>query len=238
MLGTGRLLNQAASLFLGLSGLIVLAVAAVFILDPFNPNRSIAQNTPAPPPTSTLTPSPTRPATWTPTGTFGPTHTPGPSETPTETGTPRPTRTPSATPTLTPTPTRPGPTFSPFKFTKTNEEIVFTQDPYKAICDTWMGVAGKVLDVDGSPLPGVAVVGWGGPIPKEEPRTFVSGSSPRINDFYGSPAAYEIFIGATGDYDFTIQVYENGQPVSDFISMRMRLDCRTDLAIVNLQRNH
>ncbi len=237
MSGAGRLLNQLSLLFLGLSGLTALIYAAIFVIDPFGPVR-IAANPSTLVPAATLEPSPTRPATWTPTATPGPTGTPGPSLTPTHTETPRPTRTPVATRTHTPTPTRPGPTFSPFKYTKTNDEIRFTGDPYGAVCGTWMGVAGQVLDVDGSPLPGVTVVGWGGPIPEQEKRPFVSGSSRRINDIYGSLAAYEIFIGAPGDFDFIIQVYENGQPVSDFIRLRMRLDCRADLAIVNLQRNH
>lgn len=233
MSGADRLLNQLSLLFLGLSGLTALIYAVILILDPFGLAR-IAANPLVP----TMTPSPTRPATWTPTATPSPTGTPGPSPTPTHTETPGPTRPPVASRTHTPTPTRPGPTFSPFKYTKTNDAIRFTSDPYGAACGAWAGVAGQVLDVDGSPLPGVAVVGWGGPIPEQEKRVFVSGSSTRINAFYGSPAAYEIYIGAPGDFDFIIQVYENGQPASDFIRLRMRLDCRADLAIVNLQRNH
>jgi hypothetical protein len=229
-------LNQLASLFLGLSGLMALIYAVILFVNPFGA-RPIVFN-PTFTPTITLTPSPTVPPTWTPTATPGPTDTPGPSPTPTITDTPGPTRPPVATQTDTPTPTPPGPTFSPFKYTKTNDEIRFISDPYGAVCGTWLGVAGQVLNIDGSPLPGVTVVGWGGPIPEQEKRPFVSGSSTRINDAYGSPAAYEIFIGAPGDYDFIIQVYESGQPVSDLIRLRMRSDCRGDLAIVNLQRNH
>jgi len=234
---TGRLFNQLSSFLLGLSGFVVLIYAVIFVLDPFNAQQ-IAQNPPTGTPTITLTPSPTRPATWTATPTPGPTDTPGPTATPTETGTPGPTRTPVATQTNTPTPTRPGPTFSPFKYTKTNEEVRLTRDPYGAVCGTWLGVAGQVLDVDGAPLPGVTVVGWGGPIPEQEKRVFVSGSSTRINDLYGSPAAYEIYIGAPGSYDFILQVYENGQPVSDFIRFSTVDDCRADLALIHLQRNH
>lgn len=233
MSGAGRVFNQLASLFLGLSGLVALTYAAIFVLDPFGLS-GIADN----PSTITPTPSPTRPATWTPTATPGPTDTPGPSPTPTNTETPGPTRTPIATKTNTPTPTRPGPTFSPFKYTKTNDEITFRSDPYGAACGAWLGVAGQVLDGDGKPLPGVSVVGWGGPVPEQNKRVFVSGSSARINGIYGSPAAYEIFIGAPGDFDFIIQVYENGQPVSDVIRLRTRSDCRADLAVLNLQRNH
>lgn len=237
MSGAGRVFNQLSALLLGLSGLLAATVAVIFVLDPFGPQR-IAAASPTPTATITLTPSPTRPATWTPTATAGPTDTPGPSPTPSITPTPGPTRTPIASRTFTPTPSPPGPTFSAFKYTKTNDEIRYTADPYGAVCGTWLGVSGQVLDRDGTPLPGVTIVGWGGPIPEQEKRPFVAGSSARINDIYGSPSAYEIFIGAPGDFDFTLQVYENGQPVSDLIHLRMRVDCRADMAVVNFQRNH
>jgi hypothetical protein len=196
----------------------------------------IAQVAPTLKPTITLTPSPTRPPTWTPTSTAGPTHS-GPSPTPTATETLGPTRTPIPTRTNTPTPTKPGPTFSTFKFTQTNDPIQYARDPYSAVCGNWMGVAGQVFDRDGQPLSGMAVVGWGGPIPAEDKRVFISGSSATKNQIYG-PGAYEIYIGASGEFDFIIQVYENGQPVSDFIRFRTRQDCRADLISLNLQRNH
>jgi hypothetical protein len=237
MSGAGRLLNQLASVLLALSGLVGLMVAVVFVVDPFGAARR-AQLASNPTPTITLTPSVTRPPTWTPTATPGPSDTPGPTPTPSITPTPSPTRPPVATFTHTPSPTPPGPTFSPFKFTQTNEEIQFIRDPYGAQCGTWMGVSGHVLGVDGSPLPGVTVVGWGGPIPEQEKRPFISGSSSNINVTYNSPAAYEIYIGAPGEFDFYIQVYENGQPVSEAIHLRTRADCRANLAVVNLQRNH
>ena len=232
MSGAGRRLDQLSSLLLGASGLLVVAFAAMFILDPFGSQR-IAAAPPALTPTVTITPSPTRPATWTPTATFGPTDTPGPSPTPSITPTPSQTRPPVATRTHTPTPTPPGPTFSAFKFTKTNDEIRFTADPYGAKCGTWMGVSGQVLDRDGMPLPGVTIVGWGGPVPEQDKRPFVAGSSDRINDIYGSPSAYEIYIGAPGDFDFVLQVFENGQPVSDLLRLRMQANCSADMAVVN-----
>lgn len=230
---TARLLNQLASLLLGLSGLAIFIFAVIFLANPFGP-RAIASNVSA----ITLTPSPTRPATWTPTPTPTPTDTPGPSPTPSDTPTPGPTRPPVATRTFTPSPKPTGPTFSPFKYTKTNDEIRFVRDPYGAPCGSWLGIGGEVLDVDGSPLPGVTIVGWGGPVPEQEKRVFVSGSSSRINGLYGSPAAYEIYIGAPGEFDFILQVYQNGQPASDLIRLRTSSDCRADLAIVNFQRNH
>jgi len=142
---TARLLNQLASLLLGLSGLASFIFAVIFLVNPFGPrDAERASNASA----ITLTPSPTRPATWTPTPT--PTATPGPSPTPSDTPTPGPTRSPVATRTFTPSPKPTGPTFSPFKYTKTNDEIRFVRDPYGAPCGSWMGVGGEVLDVDGS----------------------------------------------------------------------------------------
>lgn len=236
MSDAGRVFDQLASILLVLTLVLTLIYAAILVVNPFQP--AVAAQSPALTPTTTLTPIPTRPSTWTPTATAGPTDTPGPSPTPTVTDAPGPTRTPVASRTPTATDTPPGPTFSPFKFTKTNDDVVFIADVYGAACGTWMGVAGTTLNVDGSPLAGVTVVGWGGPISEQSKKPFVSGSSERLNRLYNSPAAYEIFIGAPGDYDFFVQVYENGQPVSDLIRLRMRSDCRGDLAVLNFQRNH
>lgn len=233
MSGAGRALDQLTTLILALTLVLALVYAVVFLINPFQP-AALAQATA----TNTLTPSPTRPATWTPTATPGPSDTPGPTATPTNTPTPGPSRTPVASKTPTPTATPPGPTFSPFKFTKTNEQPQYRSDVYGAACGTWAGVAGRTLDRDGEPLPGVTVVGWGGPIPEQQKKPFVSGSSERLNGLYGSPSTYEIYIGSPGDFDFFIQVYESGQPVSDVIRLRMRSDCGDNLIIVNIQRNH
>lgn len=242
--GASRILNQLTVLLLGMTVMLTLVYTLIFLfpqlpINPFRPPQVAGDSsTPTPVSNITLTPRETRPPTWTPTATPGPTDTPGPTATPTETATPGPTRPPVATRTHTPTPTLPGPTFSPFKYTKTNDPITFRSDLYGAACGSWLGVAGKVLDRNGDPLTGISVVGWGGPVPEQNKRVFVSGSSVRLNTLYGSPAAYEIFIGAPGDFDFYIQVYENGQPVSAAISLRTRSDCRADLALVDLQRNH
>lgn len=244
MSGSGRVLNQLTLILLGLTAFLALLYAVIFLfpqfpLNPFKPPTAAeVALAPIGTPTVTPTPPPTRPPTWTPTATPGPTHTPGPTPTPSDTPTPGPTRTPIATKTPTSTPTLPGPTFAPFKFTKTNDPITWRADPYSTKCGTWMGVAGQVLDRDGKPLPGISVVGWGGPVPAEAKNVFVSGSSPRLNTLYNSPAAYEIYIGAPGEFDFNVQIYENGQPVSAVISFRTNGDCRTNLAIVNIQRNH
>jgi len=237
MSNAGRVLNQLASLFMVLSTILVVIYVAVFLLDPFAP-PTVAPVPPSATPSITPTPSNTRPPIWTSSFTPTASNTPGPTLTPSITNTPEPTRTPLPSRTQSPTPGSPVPTFSSFRFTKTNDDIEYRSDPYGAECGSWLGIAGQVIDVDGTPLPGITIVGWGGPIPEQNKRVFVSGSSNRINTIYNSPAAYEIFIGAPGEFDFIIQVFDNGQAVSDFIRLRTRLDCRVDLAIITIQRNH
>jgi len=177
--------------------------------------------------------TPTVPPTWTwtpPPATPTPRHTP----TPEFTATPRPSRTPTIIPSPTTDPRIP--TRSPFKFTATTP--VLRSDPYGAACGNWGGIGGQVIDIDGSPLKGVSVVGWGGPVSEQEKKVFVSGSDTRINRFYNGDGAYELYIGAPGDFDFFVAVYENGRPVSPVVQVRMVNDCTRDLAWINFQRNH
>ena len=65
-----------------------------------------------------------------------------------------------------------------------------------------------------------------------------TGSDARINRFYNGDGAYELYIGAPGDFDFFVAVYENGRPVSPVVQVRMVNDCTRDLAWINFQRNH
>ena len=226
-----RLLNRLALAFLGFSALCMLYSLFIFLLpnNPLNPFPPITITAVAVF-TATPAPGPTLPATWTPTPeqTFAalPTR-------PTDTRVP--TRTPQVTRTATPSPKLP--TRSPYKFT-TIAAPVLTADKYGAACGNWGGVGGQILDVDGSPLKGVTIVGWGGPIPEQEKKTFVSGSDARINKFYSSDSAYELYIGAPGDFDFFVVIYENTRPVSPVIRVRMVNDCRSDLALINFQRNY
>jgi hypothetical protein len=226
-----RLFDRLAIVFLSLSGLCSLYFLLIFVLprtflNPFPPVEGVALIQP----TATFTPAPTLPLTWTPTPerTFAPLPT-----RPVDTLVP--TRTPQATRTSTPSPKLP--TKSPYKFT-TVAPPVLTADKYGAACGNWGGIGGQILDVDGSPLKGVSVVGWGGPIPEQEKKAFVSGSDARINKFYNSDSAYELYIGAPGDFDFFVVVYENTHPVSPVIKVRMVNDCRSDLALINFQRNY
>lgn len=225
-----RLLNRLTLLLLGLTAAVLACYFAVFLIPtfPLNPWPPIAQAqliTLAPSPT----PRATLPATWTPTPeqTFQPLAT-RPADTPVPTRTPLASRTPTKSPAL--------PTKSPFKFTAVKPPVL-TSDPYGAACGNWGGVGGQVLDLNGAPLKGVSVVGWGGPIGEQDKRVFVSGSDERINKFYGGDGAYELYIGAPGDFDFFVVVYENGRPVSPVVKVRMVNDCTRDLALINFQRN-
>ncbi|CAG1772833.1 hypothetical protein BAC2_03103 [uncultured bacterium] len=231
-----RMLNRLTTLTLIASGVVVVCYVIVLLfpqipLNPFRPESItlVASLTPTATATGTL------PPTWTATAVvvtspIGPRAT----FTPEPTATTRPTRTPTIIPTPTIDPRIP--TRSPFKFTSTAP--VLTSDPYGAACGNWGGVGGQVLNVDGSPLPGVTVVGWGGPISEQDRKVFVSGSDARINKFYNGDAAYELYIGAPGDFEFNVVVYENGRPASAVVKFRMYNDCSRDLALIIFQRNH
>lgn len=218
--------------FLGGSLLCAVCYLLIFLfpsvpLNPFPPLQAEAPLQPLP----TMTPAPAAlPPTWTPTPaiTYAALST-RPADTRVPTRTPQPTRTSTPSPKL---PTRP-----PYPFS-TVAPPVLMPDLYGAACGNWGGVGGQVLNVDGSPLTDMTVVGWGGPIPEQEKKIFVSGSVARINKFYNSDSAYELYIGAPGDFDFFVVVYENGRPASEVVKVRMVNDCRSDLALINFQRNY
>lgn len=225
-----RLLNRLTLSLLGLTVLVLACYLIIFLaptspLNPWPPVARAALITIAP----TRTPVPTLPPTWTPTPalTYQPLTT-RPPDTPVPTRTPLVSRTPTKSPAL--------PTRSPYKFTPVREPVL-TADKYGAACGNWGGVGGQVLDLNGAPLTGVSVVGWGGPIAEQEKRVFVSGSDARINKFYSGDGAYELYIGAPGDFDFFVVVYENARPVSPVVKVRMANDCSRDLALINFQRN-
>ncbi len=225
-----RVLNRLTLALLGLTVVVLACYLIIFLVPTFalNPWPPVAQAqliTAAP----TQTPRATLPPTWTPTAvqTYQP-----PATRPTDT--PVPTHTPSAS--LTPTRNPALPTKSPYKFTPVRDPVL-TADKYGASCGNWGGVGGQVLDLNGAPLPGVSVVGWGGPIAEQDKRVFVSGSDARINKFYDGAGAYELYIGAPGDFDFFVVVYEKGRPVSPVVKVRMVNDCSRDLALINFQRN-
>lgn len=225
-----RLLNRLTFVLLGLTAFVFVCYLIIFLnpavfFNPFKPTVPLTLITPMPSPT----PAPSLPATWTPTPvvTFKPIATRPPD-------TAVPTRTPLASGTPTKSPVLP--TKSPYKFTPVKPPVL-TSDPYGAACGNWGGVGGQVLDVNGSPLKGVSVVGWGGPVSEQEKKSFVSGSDARINKFYNGDAGYELYIGAPGNFDFYVVVYENGRAVSPVVKVRMVNDCARDLALIDFQRN-
>ena len=225
-----RLFNRLTFVLLGLTAFVFVCYLIIFqnpavFFNPFKPEAALTLITLVPSPT----PSPTLPATWTPTPavTFKPIST-RPPDTAAPTRTPLVSRTPTRSPAL--------PTRSPYKFTPVKPPVL-TSDPYGAACGNWGGVGGQVLDVNGSPLKGVSIVGWGGPVAQQAKKSFVSGSDARINKFYNGDAGYELYIGAPGDFDFYVVVYENGLAVSPVVKVRMVNDCTRDLALIDFQRN-
>ncbi len=223
-------MNRLTYVMLGLTALVLACYLIIFInplvfFNPFKPTGQTALITLAP----TVPPRSTLPPTWTPTPvvTYKPIATRAP-DTPLPTRTPQASRTPTKSPVL--------PTKSPYKFTPVKPPVL-TSDPYGAACGNWGGAGGQVLDVNGAPLKGVTVVGWGGPIAEQGKKVFVSGSDPRINKFYNGDGGYELYIGAPGDFDFYVAVYENGRPVSPVVKVHMVNDCARDLALINFQRN-
>jgi hypothetical protein len=226
-----RLFNRLTAITLILTVLVAACDLIVFLFPgvPFNPwppPERLALSTVAP----TATPAPTLPATWTPTPiqTFQPAPT-RPTDTPAPTRTRVITRTPTRNPAL--------PTQPPFKFSPVKPPVL-TSDKYGAACGNWGGVGGQVLNIDGSPLAGVSVVGWGGPVPEQEKKVIVSGSDARLNKFYNGDGAYELYLGAPGDFDFFVVVYENGRPASPVVKVTMVNDCTRDLALIDFQRNY
>ena len=224
-----QLYNQLALLGLVLTVVLVACYLLIFLIKPFRP--STAPSVIAVGPTATPTPTPV--LTWTPTA-VPPSPTPRASFTPSKPATVRPTWTPSVSPTPTINPLIP--TRSPYKYTVS--QPILMPDKYGAACGNWGGIGGQVFNIDGSPLKGINVVGWGGPVPEQNKLVFVSGSQNRINKFYGGDGAYELYIGAPGNFDFNVVVYENGQMVSPVVKIRMVDDCTRDLALINFQRNH
>ena len=224
-----QLYNQLTMLCLGLTVALVAIYLLIFLIRPFKPSTTPSVIVQEP----TTAPTPTLVLTWTPTP-VSPTPTPRATFTPSKTGTVRPTLAPSVSPTPTINPLIP--TRSPYKYTAS--QPILMPDKYGAACGNWGGVGGQVFNIDGSPSKGVSVVGWGGPVSEQNKLVFVSGSQSRINKFYGGDGAYELYVGAPGNFDFNVVVYENSQMVSPVVKIRMVDDCMRDLALINFQRNH
>jgi hypothetical protein len=164
-----------------------------------------------PPPTWTPQPSPTEP----------PTNTPRPTV---PTRTPRPTIALTLPPTVTSTPTA---TRYPYPFKLSEDGVVFQPYFFSSTC-AWLGIAGEVVDQQGEPVNGISVVLNGGGFQNVVTQ---SGSRP---DY--APSGWEHFLdGQVKEGVFTIQLWHNGQPVSESVEVRTKKDCRANLAYLVFQ---
>ena len=94
--------------------------------------------------------------------------------------------------------------------------------PFSSQCD-WLGIAGEVLDQESEPITGIAVVLNGGGLQNVVTQ---SGQAP---DY--APSGWEHFLDSkVKEGDFTIQLWHQGQPVSEVVNVRTRRDCRANLA--------
>jgi hypothetical protein len=220
-----QLWDTLTTVTLGLAVLVAIFYTVVFIapsLSPFGaqePTRVALLSTPTPKPTIEASPTPiVAPATWTPSPT--PTR-----PTPTNSRTPTPTKTPSPTIffTLTPTETgTPTPTRHPWPFKLSDDGVQYMRYPFSSQCD-WLGIAGEVVDQEGEPITGIAVVLNGGGLQNVVTQ---SGQAP---DY--APSGWEHFLdNKVKEGDFTIQLWNQGQPISEVVNVHTRRDCRANLA--------
>ncbi len=235
-----RLWNLLTVLTLGMTVVVSLCYLTAFVSPP-GPLGLIGLQAPptmvalqVPP---TFTPTPTRPPG--PPPTFTPTNTPTITPTPTPTRTPPPTLTPSQTPTFaptftpTPTPGSPPPTRSLYPYTLQGEVIYTANFANTAGC-AWLGIAGRVFGLEGEDVTGIAVVLKGGPYGDSNPLVTYSGSAPA----YGE-SGWEFFLDSKPkEGEWTIQLWDQGQPVSDPVKVTTVKDCRRNLALVYFVRNH
>ncbi|MFZ5809886.1 MAG: hypothetical protein ACOY16_11445 [Chloroflexota bacterium] len=213
---------------------MTLCIAAAVITIFIDPYSSLNLFPPPPPPQPLQLPSPTP----TPIQILPPTWTPIPSNTPLPTATPQPS--PTFTSTLPPTPTETStPTSLPPEMVRyalsagspkaTNSTAFHPQEGCK-----WMGVAGQVLDQNGSPVPSgsVLLVVQGFLGDQEIDLAGMAGTAPQ----YG-PAGYEIVLG---DVPFAtqaslwIQLFDpQGQPLTDRIFFDTYGTCEQNLVLIN-----
>lgn len=226
-----RLWNTLTRLTLAVAVLVSILYIVVFIdpsLTPFGSKPTatllalLYTSTPKPtpiPPTNTSVP------TWTPV--------PPPTQGPTDTPRPvRPSNTPRPTVYFTPFPTdtgTPTPTIHPYPFKLVDEGVRFESYPFSSGCD-WLGMAGEVLDQEGEPIPGIAVVLNGGGL-----QNIVTYSGDKAE--FG-PSGWEIFVdNKVKEGIFTIQLWHRmyasdteNREVSELVEVRTRRDCRANMA--------
>jgi hypothetical protein len=219
--------------------LMVLCVAAVFLLIFINPNTGF---NPFPPPTlpvqlawPTLTPTPRGflPATWTPEPTLVPSQTPTPRPTATEV----PTETPyslavaSATPTETQSPGG-----MPFEVAQGSPAAIASITFHPEAGCNWMGVAGQVLNMSGAPVSTGIIIKLGGVLSgKFLDLTSLTGTARQ----YGE-AGYEIVLAnqpAASNGTLWVQLVDQaGLPLSNRIYFDTYDDCNKNLIFINFKQ--
>jgi hypothetical protein len=230
--GNDGLWNALTTIVLALTVLVLIFYVVIFIspsIAPFGggsePTLVAMLDTPTAKPTVAITDTPMPPpATWTP----QPTRTPEPTPT---TRPPRATRTPRPTVFFTPIPSEtptPSATVHPWPFKLVDDGIAFQRYPFSSECN-WLGIAGEVVDPEGEPIVGIAVVLNGGGL-----QNVVTQSGQASNY---APSGWEHFVdGKVKEGMFEIQLWHRGQPVSEKVEVRTRKDCRANLAYLVFER--
>jgi hypothetical protein len=223
-----------------LATIFVISITVLLLSNPHTPFN------PLPPPTAvelivyvTETPLPT----LTPSMTYTP-------EPPTPTQpTPTPTLTPTETLTLTPTVTNtpvfggegtPTPlvpaiepslqfTRSPFAFTAS---IAYQGNTTNEGCD-WASIAGATFDLQGKPLPGLALRITSEDSSVDEVQ--YSGKEKRYGD-----SGFEVYLGDKPQAEnFTVQLLgRTGQPISDLLTITTHDTCTENVVFITFQQNH
>ncbi len=253
--------NFLAALFLLLSLLSALAVAAVFngvlayipggsaYMPPTEPAIALLLSPPTSPAGTPGIQFPTLPPVWTPTITPTVTLTPLPgTPTPepsgtlafptyTDTFTPSPTATATRpTPTRTPSGPTPKPTFTraPTNYTLQSGSPTYLANFINTSGCNWFGIVGRAFGLDGNPVINLTVHLEGGGINADT----VTGSGPSSL----GPGSYQFPISdhpiETSD-TYRIQLRNNtGTNLSDIYTIVTHGDCSKNLVMVNFVQNH
>ena len=117
-----------------------------------------------------------------------------------------------------------------FPFTLQDEAVTYTQNFNDEGC-AWLSIAGQVFDLNGNPLPGLAVQVTGENFEQIE----FTGTAPQ----YG-PSGYEVFLNSTPiEAEYVVRLLNTtGMPLSEPIVVRTLSSCERNVAIVNFIQNH
>lgn len=120
-------------------------------------------------------------------------------------------------------------TRSPFPFTVFGDEVQYIANPNDQAC-RWASIAGSVTDIDGQPLPGLALHVMGEGI--DEIR--FTGTALTYGD-----GGYEVFLnGAPLRSQYVVQLLsQTGTPISAEFTVTTSASCEENVAIVNFVQN-